>query len=113
MAEWAARILNETVRQELRSLPAQCQAKFAWISPLIITHELEDVTGPHTRLLREKLWEMRLPGKDVSGRVLYTTVQGCRLIVLHAFVKKTDRVPQRAIRLALQRMKEISDDNKV
>lgn len=63
---------------------------------------------PHTRLLGDKLWEMRFNGKAGIGRAMYTAVAGKRLLVLHAFVKKTGRTPPRAIELALKRLKEIA-----
>lgn len=107
MPEWAVEILNKTVREELRSLPADCQAKFALISRLLIIHGPQHVGMPYVRPLREKLWEMRLRGEGTFGRAIYIAVPRRRLVVLHAFVKKTGRVPKRAIELALQRKKEI------
>jgi phage-related protein len=62
---------------------------------------------PHVRPLGEKLWEMRLRGRDGIGRAIYTAVSGRRLIVLHAFVKKTQKTPRRSIELALKRMAEM------
>lgn len=57
------------------------------------------------RPLGEKLWEMRLTGREGIGRAIYTAVPGRRLIVLHVFVKKTQKTPRRAIDLALKRLK--------
>ena len=42
------------------------------------------------------------------GRAIYTAASGRRLIVLHAFVKKTQKTPQRAIDAARRRMREIN-----
>ncbi len=41
------------------------------------------------------------------GRAIYITLHGQRIVILHAFTKKTRKTPQRTIELALQRMKEI------
>src|ERR1700687_5723398 len=57
--------------------------------------------------LGEKLWEMRLTGRDGIGRVIYTAAAGRRLFVLHAFVKKTQKTPRKAMNLALKRLKEL------
>ena len=62
---------------------------------------------PHVRPLGEKLWEMRLTGRDGIGRVIYTAAAGRRLVVLHAFVKKTQKTPRKAMNLALKRLKEL------
>jgi phage-related protein len=62
---------------------------------------------PHVRPLGEKLWEMRLAGVAGIGRAIYTAASGRRLVILHAFVKKTQKTPQRAIELAHKRLREI------
>lgn len=48
---------------------------------------------------------MRLSGKTGIGRAIYIAAAGRRLIILHAFVKKTEKTPKRAIDIALGRMK--------
>jgi len=40
------------------------------------------------------------------ARAIYVTVKGQRIIILHAFVKKTQKTPRAALVLARQRMKE-------
>jgi phage-related protein len=50
---------------------------------------------------------MRLTGRDGIGRVIFTAAAGRRLVVLHAFVKKTQKTPRKAMNLALKRLKEL------
>lgn len=50
---------------------------------------------------------MRLKGKAGIARALYATAGGQRVVVLRVFVKKTQRTPDREIRVALQRAKEL------
>ena len=107
MAEWAVEVLNELVEAELLSLPKDMQARFLRISELLETFGPQRVGLPHVRPLGEKLWEMRLSGKEGIGRAIYTAAAGRRLVVLHAFVKKTQKTPRRAIDLALKRLKEL------
>ena len=68
---------------------------------------LERIGQPHVKHLEDKLWEMRLTGRDGIARALYVTAIGRRVIVVHAFVKKTQKTPRGAIELALRRAKEI------
>ena len=89
------------------SLPREMQARFLRISELLESFGPQRVGLPHVRPLGEKLWEMRLTGKDGIGRAIYTAASGRRLVVLHAFVKKTQKTPRRAIETALRRSKEI------
>jgi phage-related protein len=96
------------VEAELLSLPKDMQARFLRISELLKSFGRQRVGRlPHVRPLGEKLWEMRLTGRDGIGRAIYTVAAGRRLVVLHAFVKKTQQTPRRAIDLALKRLKEI------
>ena len=62
---------------------------------------------PHVRPLEGKLWEMRMSGKDGIARAAYVAASGKRLIVLHVFVKKTQKTPRRAIETAWARLKEL------
>jgi len=48
-----------------------------------------------------------MKGKNGIARAIYVTVTGRRIVVVHAFVKKTQKTPKAAIRLALERAKEI------
>ncbi len=68
---------------------------------------LERVREPHVKHLDGKLWEMRLTGRDGIARALYVTATGRRIIVLHAFVKKSQKTPAAALALAMARMKEV------
>jgi phage-related protein len=104
---WLVEILNEKVENELEALPTDMRARFIRIVELIETFGLHNVGMPHIRHLQDKLWEMRMKGKDGISRALYVTVEAERLVVLRAFIKKTQKTPTREIRLALERAKEI------
>jgi phage-related protein len=62
---------------------------------------------PHVKPLRDKLWEMRMSGRDGIARAIYMLAHGRRIVLLHAFVKKSAKTPPYAIRLALDRAKDI------
>ena len=106
MAEWTVEVLDDAVERELFSLPKDMQARFLRIAELLEGLGPQLVGLPHVRPLGEKLWEMRLTGREGIGRAIYTAATGRRLIVLHVFVKKTQKTPRRAIDLALKRLKE-------
>ena len=108
MAEWAVEVLNDLVEAELLSLPKDMQARFLRISELLESFGPQRVGLPHVRPLGEKLWEMRLSGREGIGRAIYTAAAGRRSIVLHAFVKKTQKTPRSAMNLALKRLKELA-----
>jgi phage-related protein len=68
---------------------------------------LERLGEPHVKHLDGKLWEMRLMGRDGIARVLYVTAIGQRIVVVRAFMKKTQKTPRREIEIALLRAREI------
>lgn len=104
---WTVETLNETVAQELLSLPNDMQARYLRIATLIEEAGIHALREPHVKHLAGKLWEIRLMGKDGIARAIYVTAQGQRVIVVRAFVKKTQKTPRAEIDLALRRAKEI------
>ena len=105
---WRIEILNDTVAAEIAALPVDMQARFVRLSERIIQAGLESLGEPHVKHLEGKLWELRLTGRDGIARALYVTAVGRRVIVVRAFVKKTQKTPPGEIKLALQRVKEIT-----
>jgi len=95
------------VEAELLSLPKDMQARFLRISELLESVGPQPVGLPHVRPLGEKLWDMRLTGRDGVGRAIYAAAPGRRLVVLHALVKKMQKTPRSALNLVLNRLKEL------
>jgi phage-related protein len=83
------------------------RARLVRISELIEAVGLPNVKEPHVRHVRGQLWEIRLKGKAGIARALYVTVKEQRVMILRAFVKKTEKTPSGEIDLALQRAKEL------
>ena len=104
---WSVATLNETVDAELADLPADMRARLVRISELIESVGLPNVKEPHVRHVRGQLWEIRLKGKAGIARALYVTAREQRVVILRAFMKKTEKTPQVEIELALQRAKEL------
>ncbi len=77
------------------------------ISELIESVGLFNVSEPHVRHVRGQLWELRLKGKAGIARALYVTAKEQRVVILRAFIKKTEKTPTGEIDLALQRAKEL------
>ena len=62
---------------------------------------------PHTRAMGEGLFEIRAKAGGGIGRAFYCTLVGKRIVVLHGFIKKTDKTPAREIKIARERLKEL------
>ncbi len=105
---WRVEILDAAVAAEIEALPEDIQAAFLRLAERIQAAGLERIREPHVRHLRGKIWEMRLTGRDGIGRAIYVTATGRCVVVLHAFAKKTQKTPARALELAEQRAKEVT-----
>jgi phage-related protein len=106
--DWTVDTLNEVVDAELESLPDDVFARFLRIVNLIESQGLEHLREPHVKPLEGKLWEMRMKGRDGIARAIYVTAQGRRVVVVRAFVKKTQKTPRRELILARERAKEVT-----
>ena len=63
---------------------------------------------PYCRSLHNGLWEVRSDLTDGKiARVIFSVVDE-RMVLLHGFIKKTQKTPAQDIQLALKRMKEVS-----
>ena len=104
---WTIETLNTIVDKELAALPVDMRARFVRICELIESVGLKRVGMPYIRHLTGPLWEMRMKGRDGTARALYVTVQGKRVVVVRAFIKKTRQTPRQEIDLALRRAREV------
>jgi phage-related protein len=105
---WRVEILDHRVIGELDALAPDIRQRFLRIAELIEQHGLSAMHEPYVKHLKDKLWEMRMKGKDGIARAIYVTAKGERVVVLHAFVKKTQKTPQRALEIARERAKEVT-----
>lgn len=106
MSEWTVRI-HSLAEAELKSLPDDMRGRFLHIADLLEAFGPMNVGRPHIRPLEGKLWEMRMHGRDGIARAVYAAVQGRTLLVLHAFIKKTQTTPRAAIETARKRLEAV------
>ncbi len=62
---------------------------------------------PHTDAFGAGLFELRLKSADGIARVFFCTMVEQEIIMLHSFIKKTQKTPLKELKLAKQRMKEL------
>lgn len=54
-----------------------------------------------------KLWELRMKSKTGIARSIYVLEHEKRIIILHTFVKKTQKTPKLALDIAMKRRKKL------
>jgi phage-related protein len=96
------------VLAEIESWPVDVLADYARLVELLAEYG-PSLRLPHSRAFGDGLFELRPRGRAGIGRALYCFVVGRRVTVLHAFIKKTQHTPDRELKLARKRLKELRD----
>lgn len=104
---WIVETLNATVDTEIAALPEDMRARLTRIARFIEAVGLERVGEPHIKHVDGRIWEMRLSGRDGIARALYATTAGRRVVILRAFIKKTQKMPRHEIEIALTRARAL------
>jgi phage-related protein len=107
---WEIIYYNEAVRLWVDSLPVGLRAYYARITAIMCQYG-PNLGMPYTRALGDELFEIRARGKEGIARIFYCTVVRGKIMVLHGFVKKTDKTPRRDLATARHRLKEVQDEN--
>ena len=97
---------HERVLAEIESWPADVLADYAHLVELLMEHG-PSLRLPHSRAFGDGLFELRPRGKSGIGRAFYCFMLGKRVVVLHAFIKKTQQTPDQELKLARKRLKEL------
>jgi phage-related protein len=105
--QWSVHALNAAVETEIEALPVGLRARLTRLVEMIATLGLERVHEPHVKHIDGKLWEMRVKSAEGIARGLYVTASGRRVVILHVFVKKSQKTPRKALAIARQRLKEV------
>jgi len=96
---------SDQVQEDVLALPDTLQARYVGLTARMIEHG-PNLGLPHTDALGGGLFELRLKGAEGIARVMYCLMIERQILVLHVFVKKTQKTPPRELRIARQRMKE-------
>ena len=88
------------------AFPEGILANFLHIAELI--EEFGPKIGmPYTRSTGSGLFEIRAKGKEGIARALYCNLTGKELVIVNAFIKKSQKTPRKELALARKRMKEV------
>lgn len=97
----------EDAEESILALPPKLQARFIRMLELIARHGAH-LGYPHTQAMGNGLFEIRAKSKEGIARGLYCYQSGQRIMVLHVFVKKTQKTPHRELEKALKRLREVN-----
>jgi phage-related protein len=104
---WTVHILNAAVAAEIAALPRDMGTRLARLIGVIQEFGFQALPRDSVKHLDGKLWELRMIGRDGISRAIYVTASGQRVVIVRAFVKKTQQTPRRELVIAHQRAKEV------
>ncbi|MEK6743073.1 MAG: type II toxin-antitoxin system RelE/ParE family toxin [Nitrospirota bacterium] len=105
---WRVTYYSGSLQEDILAMPSGFLGRYLRYSDRM------EVSGPnlgmpHTRAMGDGLYELRLKSEEGIARVFYCTIVGNKIVMLHQFVKKTDKTPPKELEIARRRMKEIKD----
>ena len=103
---WTITFYNQKVEQETLAFPPGILANFLRIAEMIESSG-PSLGKPYTAPMSKGLFEIRARGKEGIGRSLFCIVTGKEVVILHSFIKKSQKTPKKEIALAKKRMKEV------
>lgn len=104
--DWEIIYYNANMQKLINDWPVGIRAFYARIT------ERMEIFGPNlgmpfTRSMGKGLFEIRARGKEGIGRVFFCTVVDQRIIILHAFIKKSQKTPKKELEIARRRMNDV------
>ena len=103
---WSVTFVNDRVEAKVLALAPGFVGRF-----LRYAERMElvgpDLGMPHTRAMGGGLFELRIKAAEGIARVFYCTVVDRRIVILHQFVKKSEKTPPKELEIARHRMKEV------
>ena len=100
---------GQPVARVIAGLRVNLRAKLVRDIDLLGNFGLE-LGNPYIKKLRGtsgNIWELRTRLGSDQVRTLFSIVEGRNIILLHCFVKKTQRIPRKEIKTAEQRLKRV------
>lgn len=89
----------------IESLNARAKAKVTNTFDLLTEFGIR-LGSPHVKKISQtSIWELRILGGD-SIRIFYAAISGRSFLLLHGFIKKSQKTPKRELKIALARLKD-------
>ncbi len=104
--KWSIEYYSNEVENKILSLPAGLLARYLRLTDLMLEFG-SNLGMPHTRFIEEGLLELRIKSKEGIARIFYCTLVGKKIVMLHLFIKKTNKTSKKELQIAKNRMKEV------
>lgn len=96
------------VREFLASLDPKTYVRFQWSLEQLRLRNVQ-AREPLVRHIEGKIWELREESRTDIYRILYVFVSRRRIILLHGFQKKTQKLPSKELEIARHRLQRFTE----
>lgn len=103
---WRIRYHTEAVESFVLALPDGLLARYLRLADMMLIFGA-NLGMPHTRALHDGLFELRIKDSEGIARVFYCTVSNQTIVMLHGFIKKSEKTPHKELKLARERLAEV------
>lgn len=107
--EWQITYFNEKVFDVIQAWPKKLKARYMALTDVMCENG-PNLGMPHTRALSQGLFEIRVKAHGGIGRVFYCVQMKNEIVILHSFIKKTQKTPGNALKIAMKHLKEVNKD---
>ncbi len=103
---WTITYYSNRVFQSISKLPLKMRTRYLALTDAMI-HRGPHLGMPHTRAMGEGLFELRIKAKEGIARIFYCVQIKHEIVMLHSFIKKTQKTPDKELKTALKRLQEV------
>ena len=107
--KWSIEYYSSNVEESILILPDGLLARYLHLTDLMMEFG-PNLGMPHTKSIKEGLFELRIKSKEGIARVFYCTVINKKIFILHAFIKKSQKIPKKELKIAISRLKEVKEN---
>lgn len=104
--DWQITYYNDKLVSWIDKMPIGMRAYYARITERILIYG-PNLGMPFTRALEDGLFELRIKAKEGISRIFYCTIKKRQVVMLHGFIKKSQKIPKKELAIAKQRMREV------
>jgi phage-related protein len=107
---WNIKYYSGDVEDKILALSSGLLARYLRLTEMMLEHG-SNLGLPHTKSLSDGLFELRLKSKEGIGRVFYCTEVDKSIVMLHSFVKKSQKIPKNEMDIAQKRLREVKEND--
>lgn len=101
---------SEAIEDQVLALPPTLLARYFYLTDRMVVAG-PHLGEPHSKAMGDGLLELRLKGAEGIARMMYCTLVGRRVLMLHSFIKKSEKTLAADLALARKRLKELKNAN--